>query len=121
MPTSAIIKEMNSSSTDNIQTATVKTKQYDFGYPGMKKRFTRIYVTYKTDDEASDALTVKAYLDGNTSADKTLTFGASASLTNTGDFLNLVGKTLELEFSSAGQDLILDDTIVEYAVVGHQP
>jgi hypothetical protein len=121
MATSAIIKKMNDSSVDNTQTATIKTKQYDFGLPGTNKRFTRIYVTYKTDDEASDSLLIRAYLNGSASVSKTLTFSASASMTNAGEFLNLVGKTLELQYESAGQDFVLDDTIVEYTTIGHQP
>ena len=114
---------MNDSGADNTETATIKTKQFDFGAPDIKKRFGRIYITYKTDDEAADALTVTCYLDGSGSAAKTFSseFPAKAALTNVGNFINLVGKTLELKFACAGQDFVLDDVIVEYTMMGHTP
>jgi len=117
------VKKMNDSGADNTETATIKTKQFDFGAPDVKKRFGRIYVTYKTDDEAADALTVICYLDGSGSAAKTFSseFPAKAALTNVGNFINLVGKTLELKFTCAGQDFVLDDVIVEYTMMGHTP
>ena len=117
------VKKMNDSGADNTETATIKTKQFDFGAPDIKKRFGRIYITYKTDDEAADALTVTCYLDGSGSAAKTFSseFPAKAALTNVGNFINLVGKTLELKFACAGQDFVLDDVIVEYTMMGHTP
>ena len=117
------IKKMNDSGTDNTATATIKTKQFDFGAPDIKKRFGRIYCTYKTDDSGSDAMTVKCYLDGSGSASKTFSseFPAKTAVTNVGAFINLVGKTLELEFTCAGEDFILDDVIVEYTLMGHTP
>ena len=112
---------MNDSATDNTSNIDIKTKQFDFGAPDVKKRFGRIYVTYKTDDSAADALTLTAFLDGSGSIAKTITFAAKNALTNVGDFLNLVGKTLELRFRTTGEDFILDDVVVEYTIMGHTP
>ena len=116
-----LVKEMNDSATDNTSNIDIKTKQFDFGAPDVKKRFGRIYVTYKTDDSAADALTLTAFLDGSGSIAKTITFAAKNALTNVGDFLNLVGKTLELRFRTTGEDFILDDVVVEYTIMGHTP
>ena len=115
------IRELDDPAADSTATATIKTKQFDFGAPDVKKRFGRIYVTYKTDDEAADALTVRCYLDGSGGSSKNITFAAKASLTNVGDFLNLVGKTLTLQFECDGQDFVLDDIIFEYTIMGHTP
>ncbi|MDP6587136.1 MAG: hypothetical protein QF535_20955, partial [Anaerolineales bacterium] len=119
--TTETIRELDNSAADSTATATIKTKQFDFGAPDVKKRFGRIYVTYKTDDEAEDALTVRCYLDGSGGSSKNITFAAKASLTNVGDFLNLVGKTLTLQFECDGQDFVLDDIIFEYTIMGHTP
>ena len=119
--TTETIRELDNSAADSEETATIKTKQFDFGAPDVKKRFGRIYVTYKTDDEAADALTVRCYLDGSGGSSKNITFAAKASLTNVGDFLNLVGKTLTLQFECDGQDFVLDDIIFEYTIMGHTP
>ena len=115
------IRELDDASTDSTATATIKTKQFDFGAPDVKKRFTRLYITYKTDDEGADAMTVRCYLDGSGSSSKDITFAAKASLTNVGDFINLVGKTLTLQLECAGQDFILDEIIFEYTIMGHTP
>ena len=112
------VDECNDTTIDNTKTAVIKTKQFSFGAPDTKKRFTTIYISYKTDDEAADNLTVKCFLDGSASAAKTITFGASATVINTARLINLIGKTLEIQMESAGQDLIIDDAIVEYSVLG---
>tara|TARA_Y100000034_G_scaffold88032_1_gene105619 strand:+ start:3834 stop:5306 length:1473 start_codon:yes stop_codon:yes gene_type:complete len=117
------LRRMNDSSTASTATATIKTKQFDFGAPDINKRFGRIYCTYKTDDGAADALTITCYLDGSGAAAKTFSseFPAKAALTNVGNFINLVGKTLELQFACAGDDFVLDDVVVEYTMMGHAP
>lgn len=108
------IYKWNDTSTDNDETAIIKTKKFNFGSPTQKKRIQFIAATYKTDDDAADAMTVKLYHDGSAIPDTTKIFSALASLANdiqevSGDF-----KTLEIQVECDGQDFALENLSVRY-------
>jgi hypothetical protein len=110
----AHLRELNGS-TGFSTTATIKTKRFDFGNPEDKKRFGLFHITYKS---SSQNVTVNFYIDGAGSATKALTFSASSSITIGRDYVNLVGNTLEIEFTSTATDFVLEDATLEYEEVG---
>tara|TARA_R100000995_G_C3357748_1_gene65931 strand:- start:120 stop:500 length:381 start_codon:yes stop_codon:yes gene_type:complete len=110
----AHLRELNGS-TGFSTAATIKTKRFDFGNPEDKKRFGLFHITYKS---SSQNVTVNFYIDGAGSATKALTFSASSSITIGKDYVNLVGNTLEIEFTSTATDFVLEDATLEYEEVG---
>jgi len=103
--------------TSSLSTATIKTKRYDFASPELKKRFTKIYLTFS----AASAVTVKLYVNGNSSADKTLTFALQNQKDSAGKLISLTGKSIEIEVSCGAGDFELDDIMLDYDPIGANP
>ena len=76
-------------------TMTVKTKDLDFGNPGLVKRINRVFVTCKDDGEDTD-LALKYYNDGKTS---THTGSLAAQPINSSDY-----KVLEFTINSGDRN-----------------
>jgi len=113
--------EIGSSGTFSDKTAIIKSKRFDFGIPDMKKRFNRIYLTYK----AGGNVTAKLFTNGNTTESgteyKALTFASQSTKTCSGKYLKMVGKTLEVQIECAETDFELDDIQLDYDMIGRNP
>lgn len=113
--------EIGSSGTLSSETATIKSKRFDFGIPDMKKRFNRIYLTYKS----AGNVTAKLFTNGNTTESgteyKALTFASQSTKTCSGKYLKMVGKTIEVQIECAETDFELDDIQLDYDMIGRNP
>ena len=109
-----------STSNDATSTVKLKTKRFDFGLPDQFKRFTKLHITYLGSGGASQ-LTVKAYIDGNTTESFTQTIADSATLTTDSFVINELGKSIEIEISGVASDTRIDGIDIDYDVEGGNP
>jgi len=109
-------------STSNESTSTVKlkTKRFDFGLPDQFKRFTKMHITYLGSGGASN-LTVKAYIDGNTTESFTQEIADSTTLTTDSFVVNELGKSIEIEISGVASNTRIDGIDIDYDVEGGNP
>ncbi len=109
-------------STSNESTSTVKlkTKRFDFGLPDQFKRFTKLHITYLGNGGASN-LTVKAYIDGNTTESFTQEIADSITLTTDSFVVNELGKSIEIEISGVASNTRIDGIDIDYDVEGGNP
>jgi hypothetical protein len=109
-------------STSNESTSTVKlkTKRFDFGLPDQFKRFTKMHITYLGSGGTSN-LTVKAYIDGNTTESFTQTIADSSTLTTDSFVVNELGKSIEIEISGVASNTRIDGIDIDYDVEGGNP
>jgi len=106
----AKVNEFNTGSASS-DTSTIRTKKFDAGDPTRQKRNKWLNITYQS---TGQTVTVKLYFDGNASADKTLTFAASGTLTNAGSEVTGNWQTVEVEVTCDAADYILDDCVLHF-------
>jgi hypothetical protein len=109
-----------STSNDATSTVKLKTKRFDFGLPDQFKRFTKLHITYLGNGGASN-LTVKAYIDGNTTESFTQTIADSTTLTTDSFVVNELGKSIEIEISGVASNTRIDGIDIDYDVEGGNP
>ena len=109
-----------STSNDATSTVKLKTKRFDFGLPDQFKRFTKLHITYLGSGGASQ-LTVKAYIDGNTTESFTQTIADNATLTTDSFVINELGKSIEIEISGVASDTRIDGIDIDYDIEGGNP
>jgi len=109
-----------STTNENTSTIKLKTKRFDFGLPDQFKRFTKLHITYLGSGGASQ-LTVKAYIDGNTTESFTQTIADSTTLTTDSFVINELGKSIEIEISGVASDTRIDGIDIDYDVEGGNP
>lgn len=109
-------------STSNESTSTVKlkTKRFDFGLPDQFKRFTKLHITY-LGGGAPTNLTVKAYIDGNTTESFTQEIADSTTLTTDSFVVNELGKSIEIEISGVASNTRIDGIDIDYDIEGGNP
>jgi hypothetical protein len=109
-------------STSNEATSTVKlkTKRFDFGVPDQFKRFTKLHITYLGNGAASN-LTVKVYIDGDSTASLTQTISDSTILTTDSFIINELGKSIEVEVSGIASNTRIDGIDIDYDIEGSNP
>ncbi len=109
-----------STSNDATSTVKLKTKRFDFGLPDQFKRFTKLHITYLGSGGASN-LTVKAYIDGNTTESFTQEIADSTTLTTDSFVINELGKSIEIEISGVASNTRIDGIDIDYDVEGGNP
>lgn len=109
-----------STSNDATSTVKLKTKRFDFGLPDQFKRFTKLHITYLGSGGTSN-LTVKAYIDGNTTESFTQEIADSTTLTTDSFVINELGKSIEIEISGVASNTRIDGIDIDYDVEGGNP
>lgn len=109
-----------STSNDSSSTIKLKTKRFDFGLPDQFKRFTKLHITY-LGGGAPTNLTVKAYIDGNTTESFTQEIADSTILTTDSFVINELGKSIEIEISGVASNTRIDGIDIDYDVEGGNP
>ena len=109
-----------STSNDSTSTVKIKTKRFDFGLPDQFKRFTKLHITY-LGGGAPTNLTVKAYIDGNTTESFTQEIADSTTLTTDSFVVNELGKSIEIEISGVASNTRIDGIDIDYDVEGGNP
>ena len=109
-----------STSNDSTSTVKLKTKRFDFGLPDQFKRFTKMHITY-LGGGAPTNLTVKAYIDGNTTESFTQEIADSTTLTTDSFVINELGKSIEIEISGVASNTRIDGIDIDYDIEGGNP
>jgi len=109
-----------STSNEDSSTVKLKTKRFDFGVPDQFKRFTKLHITYLGNGAASN-LTVKVYIDGDSTASLTQTIADSTILTTNSFIINELGKSIEVEVSGIANNTRIDGIDIDYDIEGSNP
>jgi len=109
-----------STSNEASSTVKLKTKRFDFGVPDQYKRFTKLHITYLGSGAASN-LTVKVYIDGDSTASLTQTIADSTILTTDSFIINELGKSIEVEVSGIASNTRIDGIDIDYDIEGSNP
>jgi len=104
---------------DTASTLLLKTKRFDFGFPEKFKRFTKLYITYKSSSGTNAAF--KIYIDGDSTEVMTESMDNHTSVQTYSAIINQLGKTIEVEVYGTTSNIRIEGIDIDYDIEGSNP